>query len=56
MLKEKLVTEDDIKEIQARVKVEIAECVKFAEESNFPDPSELYTDNYVQTDYPYIKD
>jgi pyruvate dehydrogenase E1 component alpha subunit len=36
---------------------EIAEqvnaAVKFAEESEYPDPSELYTDVYVE-DYPFI--
>ena len=56
MLKEKIVTEDEIKEIQARVKQEIADAVKFAEASEFPDPSELWTDNYMQEDYPFIMD
>jgi pyruvate dehydrogenase E1 component alpha subunit len=28
--------------------------VAFAEESPFPDPSELFTDNYVQPDYPFV--
>jgi pyruvate dehydrogenase E1 component alpha subunit len=56
MLKEKIVTEDEIKEIQARIKQEIADAVKFAEASPFPDPSELWEDNYTQQDYPFIKD
>ena len=38
------------------IKEEIAAAVKFAEESDFPDPSELYTHNYTQEDYPFIKD
>ncbi len=56
LLTEKIATEDEVKEIKAKIKKEIDEAVKFAEESNFPDPSELFTDNYVQKDYPFIKD
>jgi len=32
----------------------VEDSVRFAEESPFPEPSELYTDVYVQKDYPYI--
>jgi len=39
-----------------QVKAEIDEAVKFAEESPYPDPSELYKDIYVQQDYPYLTD
>lgn len=37
-----------IKEIFARVDKQIADAVQFAEESPFPDPSELYTDILVE--------
>jgi pyruvate dehydrogenase E1 component alpha subunit len=43
-------------EVAARVKAQVDEAVKFAEESPWPEPSELYTDVYVQEDYPYIRD
>lgn len=43
-------------EVDARVKVLVDESVKFAEESPWPEASELYTDVYVQSDYPYIRD
>ena len=56
ILQNKIATEDEIKEIKERIKEEIAAAVKFAEESPFPDPSELYEYNYVQEDYPFIKD
>ncbi|MEL6717957.1 MAG: pyruvate dehydrogenase (acetyl-transferring) E1 component subunit alpha [Bacteroidota bacterium] len=49
-------TADEIKEIKNEIKAEIAEAVKFAEESPYPDASELWDDNYVQEDYPYITD
>ena len=49
-------TAEEIKAIKNEMKAEIAEAVKFAEESPYPDASELWTDNYVQEDYPYITD
>jgi pyruvate dehydrogenase E1 component alpha subunit len=49
-------TEEDIKKIKKDIKTEIEAAVKFADESEFPPASDLYTDNYVQEDYPFIKD
>ena len=40
--------------MQASIKEEIEEAVKFAEASPYPDPSELYTHNYKQKDYPFL--
>lgn len=48
-----LATEADIKAIKDSVKVEVAEAAKFAEESDYPDSSELYTDNYSEP-YPFL--
>jgi len=56
LIKEKIASEQDLAEIQARVKNEIDEAVNFAEASAYPDPSELFTDNYLQEDYPFITD
>ena len=56
MLKDKIATEEEIKAIKDMIKAEIDEATKFAEESDYPDGSGLYEDNYVQEDYPYIKD
>ncbi|MDR3696957.1 pyruvate dehydrogenase (acetyl-transferring) E1 component subunit alpha [Mucilaginibacter sp.] len=42
-------------EIDAKVKAEVEESVKFSEESPWPEASELYTDVYVEKDYPFIK-
>ena len=55
ILDDKIASEDEIKEIKDAIKEEINEAVKFAEESDFPPASELYTDNYLQEDYPFIK-
>ncbi|MCB0683346.1 MAG: pyruvate dehydrogenase (acetyl-transferring) E1 component subunit alpha, partial [Saprospiraceae bacterium] len=48
--------EEEVKKIKELIKNEIEEAVQFAEESEYPDPSELYTDNYVEPDYPFIRD
>lgn len=52
----KWATEDEIKDIQKAVAKIVEDSVKFAEESPFPDASELYEDVYIQEDYPFITD
>lgn len=52
----KYANDEELEAIQLRVKEAVEECVKFSEESPFPDPSELYEDVYVQSDYPFIKE
>lgn len=54
--KNKFLTAKGIEEIDAWVKNEVAESIKFAEDSPLPEPEELYKDVYVQDDYPYIKE
>ena len=54
--KKKYATDSKLKDIQDKVKAQVQESINFAEESDYPDASELYTDVYVQEDYPYIKD
>lgn len=56
ILKDKIATEEEIKAIKDKIKAEIDEATKFAEESSYPDGSGLYEDNYLQEDYPYIMD
>jgi len=46
----KLLTEKEIEDMDAAVKEEVQASIKFAEESEQPDESELYTDIYI--DYP----
>jgi pyruvate dehydrogenase E1 component alpha subunit len=45
-----------VEAIEAKVKAMVDESVKFAEESPFPDPEELYNDVYLEKDYPFIKE
>lgn len=56
ILERKLITEKEMEAIDARVNQQVEESVKFAEESNFPDPSQAFTDIYQEPDYPLIQD
>jgi pyruvate dehydrogenase E1 component alpha subunit len=50
------VSEAEIEVINERVRVEVEECVKFAEESAWPAEDELLKDVYVQENYPFVVD
>ena len=49
-------TQQDIESINARVDAIVDESVKFAEESEWPDDSEVLKDVYVDKNYPFITD
>lgn len=54
LLKDKIATEEDIKNIKQEVKAEMDKAIAFAEAAPFPDASELYTDNYSEDGYPFL--
>jgi pyruvate dehydrogenase E1 component alpha subunit len=56
LLEDGLLTAAEIEAINIRIEAEIEEATEFAENSPFPPVSELYTDNYMQKDYPFIMD
>ena len=56
MQKYKFGDEKYFQEIESNIKKRVLDSVKFAEDSKFPDPSEIYKDVYMQEDYPFIKD
>ncbi len=56
ILDNKFATETVIEEINERVKNQVEEAVQFAEESPWPDDSELLKDVYVEDNYPFIVD
>lgn len=56
ILKNGIATEEDLAAIDAKIKQQVEESVKFAEESPWPDASEIFTDMYLQEDYPFIMD
>ena len=49
-------TEAEIEEINNKIKAEIDDCVEFAENSPYPDVSEVYKDIYLDESYPFILD
>ena len=51
-----IATEEDLATIDAKIKQQVDEAVKFSEESPWPDASEIFTDIYMQEDYPFIVD
>jgi len=56
IIKNKYATEEELKEIDNEAKEQVKECVKFAEESDFPSVDEVYKDVYAQQDYPFVVD
>ncbi len=56
MLEKGIASDEEIQAIKDRIKDEIEDAVEFAENSPYPDGSTLYEDNYVQADYPFIRD
>ncbi len=48
------ISDKEIEAIDEKVKALVEESVKFAEESPYPDPAELYQDVYSEPGYPFI--
>ncbi len=56
LLEKKYATEAQIETINDKVNLIVDDSVKFADESPYPDASELYKDVYAQEDYPFIRE
>ncbi len=54
ILKEKYASEDDLAEIDKKVKERVKECEKFAEDSPYPEKNVMYDVVYEQEDYPFL--
>lgn len=48
-------TEAELEAVEEKINEIVAHSVEFAEQSPYPDDSELYTDVYLQPDYPFIQ-
>ncbi|MGE9616967.1 MAG: pyruvate dehydrogenase (acetyl-transferring) E1 component subunit alpha [Solitalea-like symbiont of Acarus siro] len=55
IVKLKLADEKWFASVEAKIKEEVLNSVTFAESSKYPDESELFTDIYIQKDYPFAK-
>jgi len=56
ILEHNILTQAELDEIDAKIKVQVQESVEFAETSPFPDKSEAYKDVYVEENYPFIQE
>ena len=56
ILEHNILTQAELDEIDAKIKVQVQESVEFAETSPFPDKSEAYKDVYVEDNYPFIQE
>jgi len=54
--KNKWIDDSEIEKAEEKVKALVDESIKFAEESPYPDPSELYNDVYLEPNYPFIQE
>jgi pyruvate dehydrogenase E1 component alpha subunit len=50
----KILTEEEIDAIVKKVKKQVDDSVKFAEESPWPDGMDAFKDVYIQEDYPFV--
>lgn len=50
------ITDDEVEQINERVKAQVEESIQFADESPLPDDNELYQDVYADKEYPFIMD
>ena len=56
IIKEKdYLTADEIKAIEKDVKSKVAECEKFADESDYPPVEQLYDMVYEEEDFPFVQ-
>ncbi len=56
ILTNKIATQEELDAIDERVKKQVEDAVKFAEESPWPKPEEAFEDIYVQSDYPFLRE
>jgi pyruvate dehydrogenase E1 component alpha subunit len=56
ILENNFATQAELDAIDARINTVVEDCVKFAEESPWPDDSELLKDVYIDENYPFIVD
>lgn len=54
ILEGKMATEEELAEMEQKIKAVVQESVDFAEASPYPDPSEAFTDVYKEEGYPFI--
>ena len=56
ILENKFATQEDLDAIDAKINDVVEDCVKFAEESPWPNDDEVYKDVYIDTNYEFTTD
>ncbi len=56
ILSKKILSQDDIDTIDKNIKDQIKNSVEFSEKSPYPGKEDVYTDIYVQKDYPFLRE
>jgi pyruvate dehydrogenase E1 component alpha subunit len=56
ILKNKWMSQEELEKVDQDIAAIVEDSVEFAETSPYPNPEELYEDNYVQADYPFLID
>src|SRR5690606_7541665 len=51
-----ILTTEEIEAITAKVKKQVEDAVRFAEESPWPDGEDAFVDVYMQEDYPFVRE
>ena len=54
IMEQNIATEEELAAIDQKIKGQIDEAVKFAEDSPYPPAEEAYKDVYMQADYPFL--
>jgi len=54
--KNKYATDKQLETIHEKVKQQIIDAIKFAEDSPFPEPEDMYNEIYAEPNYPFIRD
>lgn len=49
-------TPEELKAVEKEVKAQVEDSIEFAENSPYPEASELYEDVYMTENYPFVRD
>mgnify|MGYP006091667199 FL=1 len=56
LLNKKILSQEEIESVDKNIKEQVKKSVEFAEKSPYPNKKEIFSDIYVQKDYPFIKE
>jgi pyruvate dehydrogenase E1 component alpha subunit len=54
IVENEILSEEELEQINKKVKKQVEDAVKFAEESEWPNGEDAFKDVYMQEDYPFV--